>query len=290
MSKSILFNCTIKIEEAWFHITLDKSFFESADYSVSLHNHADYEVHIIENGEYAFQIDGRDHVLRTGNCLVIGPNVYHSKGNALTPGSRRHCFKFDCSVNAGKNPELLECMKRISGIFLLDNAPGEILLVHALLTEFETRQTGYRTYINSLFTQLLLTLLRDISGHAVSMVQEQLGSTEENRSAAIDEFFAKRCLANARADELAEILCLSVRQLNRVMLKSYGVPFKQKLLQMKIIAAKDLLSDTNFTVHKIAEITGYNNTGYFISTFKKLTGTTPERYRKTQCRKSSREL
>jgi two-component system response regulator YesN len=76
-----------------------------------------------------------------------------------------------------------------------------------------------------------------------------------------------------------------VRQLNRIMIRFYGVPFKQKLLQMKIIAAKDLLADTTFTINRIAEITGYNNTGYFISTFKKFTGMTPEQFRKMKLKK-----
>jgi AraC-like DNA-binding protein len=284
MNKNILFNCTIKIEDVWFHLSLDKSFFESSAFSVSLHNHADYEVHIIESGTFAFQIDGREYILRSGNCLLIGPNVYHSKGNALTEDSRRHSFKFECSANEASS-EIMGCINKINGICLLENAANEISMVDALITAFQTRQTGYRTYIDNLFAQLILAILRDVSGHTPCVEPGQLTSCEENRSAVIDEFFAQHCMSNAHAEELACLLCLSVRQLNRIMIRFYGVPFKQKLLQMKIIAAKDLLADTTFTINRIAEITGYNNTGYFISTFKKFTGMTPEQFRKMKLKK-----
>ncbi len=281
MNKSILFNCTVKIENVWFHISVDKSFFESVAHSVSLHNHADYEVHIIETGDFAFQIDGQELVLHSGNCLLIGPKVYHSKGNALSPTARRHSLKFEYYANSGETSEVRECVEKMKSVCLLENGEKEISLVESLIAEFQTRQTGYKTGIDNLFSLLLLTLLRDISGHQPSAGADQLTSTEENRSVDIDEFFAKNYRCNVHAAELASLLCLSVRQLNRIMLKSYGVPFKQKLSQMRIIAAKELLFESNLTVSRIAEATGYGNAGNFGSTFKKLTGMTPEQYRKT---------
>jgi len=282
MNRSILFNCTVKLEEVHFHISLDKSFFGAVSCSVPLHNHADYEIHVIKNGRYAFQIDGREYVLGDGNCVIIGPNVYHSIGNALSEGAHRYCFKFECSAAADEPSEIMECVEAIKKICLFENCTKEIDMVESLIAEFQTRQIGYISCISSLFSQLLLTILRDVSGHRISVGNARLSSEEENRSVAIDEFFVKNYRENVHAAELANLLGLSVRQLNRVILRLYRISFKQKLSQMRVFAAKDLLSDTGLSVIRIAEIIGYNNTGYFIATFKKFTGMTPEQFRKTR--------
>jgi AraC-like DNA-binding protein len=286
MSKSIIFNCSVKVENIWFYISLDKNFFESVAWPVSLHNHAAYEVHIIKNGEYIFHIDGREIALSSGSCCIIGPNVYHSKGNALSEGSCRYIFKFECfhnnSEDLGKGEELdiIECINMIDRVYLLASCKKEINLVEDIISEFKSRQIGYVTSINNLFSQLILTILRNVSGHRKSAGDTKLRSMDENRTTAIDGFFALNYMNNIYASDLAKLLNLSVRQLGRIMLKYYGLTFKQKLVQMRVFAAKDLLLNSNMTVSRIAETVGYNNTKYFSQAFKEIVGMTPGDFRK----------
>ena len=49
---------------------------------------------------------------------------------------------------------------------------------------------------------------------------------------------------------------------------------------MRIEYAQKLLKESDMTVNKVAEASGYANTSSFIRAFKKLTGNTPGEYRK----------
>ena len=278
MYTGTIFNCTVKVENAWFYISLDKSFFAPAAGPVVLHNHSAYEVHIIKQGGFAFRIDGREIALHSGDCCIIGPNVYHSKGTALSADSAKYCFKFEYSCNNREASEIDECIKIIHHVCIFQDGSEEMGLVEALRSEFQNRQVGYMTSIHNLFSQLMLTILRDISGHRKSASSPQTGSTGENRDMTIDGFFAMNYMNDIHAGDLANQLNLSIRQLNRVMLKCYGATFKQKLAQIRVFAAGDLLENSSMTVLRIAETVGYSNVKYFNDTFKKITGMTPKQF------------
>ena len=48
----------------------------------------------------------------------------------------------------------------------------------------------------------------------------------------------------------------------------------------RINHAKKLLRFTDMNIYEVAENTGFQNTGYFINTFKKIVGMTPLQFRR----------
>jgi AraC-type DNA-binding domain-containing proteins len=270
----------VDLENVRFNVILDKGFFEHVKRPVCLHNHAAYEIHIIKSGEYGYSIDGLEIKLSSGNCCIIGPNVYHSKGFAMSEGSFRYCFKFEWSNENGKGSEIIEILNMMNKVCILENCAKEVELIGSIASEFQNKQIGYMIGIHNLFSQLMLTILRDISGNRESVQMPLFKNKEENRTDIIDVFFALNYMNDVHADDLAKLLNLSIRQLNRVILDCYGMTFKQKLSQIRVFAAKDLLADTDMTILRIAETVGYNNISYFNLAFKKITGTTPEQFRK----------
>ncbi|MFC0523221.1 helix-turn-helix domain-containing protein [Pontibacillus salicampi] len=54
----------------------------------------------------------------------------------------------------------------------------------------------------------------------------------------------------------------------------------QYITTLRIQRAKELLEHTSYAVEEIANLIGYHNANYFTKVFKKVTGTTPGRYRK----------
>ncbi|HHV10531.1 MAG TPA: response regulator [Clostridiales bacterium] len=61
-----------------------------------------------------------------------------------------------------------------------------------------------------------------------------------------------------------------------------GQKFVDYLNQIRIDKAKELLVHTDKKMYHIAKAVGYDNAKYFFRVFKKLTGSTPERYREKQ--------
>lgn len=62
--------------------------------------------------------------------------------------------------------------------------------------------------------------------------------------------------------------------------KTYGMYFKDYILQVRISEAKKKLRQTDMRIFQVAESVGFSNSDYFVTQFEKTTGMTPTQYRK----------
>lgn len=90
-------------------------------------------------------------------------------------------------------------------------------------------------------------------------------------------FYRYRTLTLA---DLAASLHLSIRQTQRLLKRSFGKTFSQKLSEARIAAAAQFLLDTRLSVTEIGERTGFSSIEHFSSSFKRFTGVSPTQYRK----------
>ena len=97
----------------------------------------------------------------------------------------------------------------------------------------------------------------------------------------IDQFFCYPSAMNSGAEVLARMLNVSPRHLDRILLDTYGMNFREKLNQTKLNYATDLLSNKELTIDQIARLLGYSNSSSFGVFIKKVTGKTPLELRQT---------
>lgn len=145
-----MYNCEVEIEGVMFKVSFDNGSFSLPKGPVSLHNHGAYEAHVIENGEFAFRIDGRDIILQKGKCCVISPDSYRLKTNALTPGSCKYCFKFEYVCNKKGSSGICEGLEKINDVSTYGNCTNEIGLLKRLKSEIGDTRLGHRTNIKNL--------------------------------------------------------------------------------------------------------------------------------------------
>ncbi len=81
-------------------------------------------------------------------------------------------------------------------------------------------------------------------------------------------------------NQVAENLYLSPGYLGKLLKEATGMNFTEYLTGLRIQRAKELLEDTEQSVGEISEAVGYKDPNYFIKVFKKVTDSTPQRYRK----------
>lgn len=62
--------------------------------------------------------------------------------------------------------------------------------------------------------------------------------------------------------------------------KTYGMYYKDYLLQVRIREAKKYLRQTDMKIYQVAKNVGFANSDYFVTQFEKTTGMTPTQYRK----------
>jgi AraC-like DNA-binding protein len=281
MSNSVIFNSSAHIGGCRFDISMDKSYFDPVEPSAMIHNHADYEVHMIKRGIFSFEINGSLIKLNEGCILVISPNSYHNTADPDNDLSIDYCFRFDHSCFEKEKCILSTTMKGINKALVLDGCEYAIGLADEIFYEYKRKQLDYHKCMDNLIYMIMLYILRRIVGKAPPKENfEYQNHVDENRTTAIDVFFAENHMHDIHSKDLAVYLNLSVRQLDRVLRKHYDMTFKQKLTEIRIFAAKRLLLESSLSVNEISQRVGYNSVENFSSSFSQKTGHTPSSFRK----------
>ena len=244
-----------------------------------IHDHPVFEAHFILNGQYVLQANDQKIILGSNTGCIIKPNVFHSI-LPMDPVTIKFCFKFFIVKPSPLLSHIMKSRKWEKGIFIYDQTTKEIEYLNEILMEFEHRDIGYKTSIENLFSQLLLTITRKIMDTQRTKEDQELTAYEVLVNE-IDEFLYKNYMKDISLADMARHMDISERQVNRLMLKVYGSSFKRKVIQIRLTAAKNmLLQNSDMTVAQIAEAVGYNDPYYFSRVFKNSTGKSPEEFRR----------
>jgi two-component system response regulator YesN len=79
--------------------------------------------------------------------------------------------------------------------------------------------------------------------------------------------------------DVSESVMLNASYFSKIFNKETGEPFTCYLSRFRVTKALELMKDPTLKVYEIAGRVGYDNTQYFIKTFRRFTGLTPNQYR-----------
>ena len=82
--------------------------------------------------------------------------------------------------------------------------------------------------------------------------------------------------------EVAQFVGYSPAYLTDLVRRQTGRPVHDWIIERRMTAACRLLRETTDSASHIAEVTGYQTTGYFFRQFRQRYGTTPQAWRKIQ--------
>ncbi|MBD8069067.1 response regulator transcription factor [Bacillus sp. PS06] len=84
---------------------------------------------------------------------------------------------------------------------------------------------------------------------------------------------------NISLKSIANTFFMNPVYMGQLFKKTYGMYFKEYVLNLRLTEARKLLRQTNKRVYEIAEEVGFGSTDYFVTQFEKMEGTTPTEYR-----------
>ena len=100
--------------------------------------------------------------------------------------------------------------------------------------------------------------------------------------AEVVEFINRKYASEITSEHLADILGVSVSQLNRKFKKTMGESPIGYLVKVRVDAAKKMLLESTDTITEISYHCGFNNQTYFNRQFKNITGISPREFRKNK--------
>lgn len=284
-------NIKVPIGSLQFDFLLDQNIVpRTLDYVQEKHNHAAFEMQCILSGMGTLIIDGNEHLLEPGFIHLIGPNIFHAvKPNLTEPLCRitlrftiRAAYNYDPLFPHGETELFKSLLFQLTYCRLNDKQSSTLIirLMEAIRSELEAPSLGTYANVHSLFTQVIIHLVRAIqldlklnSGYIMpSKTKDDL------RSHIIDVFFMGY-QQPLTLNKLAAQLNLSTKQVNRLLKRYFNTSFKQKLRDTRVEVAKDLLRMSNLPIESIAGEVGYSSTQYFSRMFMQKAGMTPSEYR-----------
>ena len=137
--------------------------------------------------------------------------------------------------------------------------------------EFQTTHFGYRKKAESLFTSILVSVIR---------YSKETPKKEVIHARDVREYLAEHISEECSADILSEIFHYHPNYINRVFKENHGTTIHNFLIRQRIKIAKELLVTSNLTLEKISVRCGFKTLAHFSQCFKNNCGMSPSQFRK----------
>ncbi len=251
-----------------------------------LHTHAHAELFACSEGTFHLRTAGSIVTVSAGDIVIVPAGFPHHKLPS-TGDTVWHCLDFICAGR--RRASGTDLAKRLGALCNTDclliarNVP-------ALCREIAMATTNNEEELPCLSALRLATVLTDLSSRTLQRVgREEAPShaspageeiTDINRLFRLDHLINTRYmnseLSVARA---AELLYISERQLERIMQKEYGMPFRRTLCARRLDAAEQMLREEALSIEQIASAVGFSGQSAFCRAFLQKHGITPTQYR-----------
>lgn len=250
------------------------------------HYHPCFELHYIESGEAEYVCGKKNVKVGAGELLIIPPRMYH-KEISETDENVKMTLGLEIKVpDKGAFSNDLDFCKSFSRegvtvIFVNDSLLKEKLLQIKRLASNADNGHIAREKMRAIaheFTVYLYERLTETSAKSTAPTPD----TTISREYEIDTFIARNFKSSVSRDVLAEKLHVSPRQLHRIIKKSYGKTYREKLSEIRLEIAISFLETTNKSISEIAEELGYSSNASFTTFIKNSTGKTPSEIRRAK--------
>ncbi len=225
-----------------FKVFIQDGFFSYVAPTSRPHAHSFTEIHFVMCNNSVMNIGNETVTLNSGDMVVIPKGVYHRciSDDLCTMHT---AFQIDCEIDKFK-------------IFNIGTAlAGEFFKEICTLKH----TNDYSKF--SAFVALFVSYFNN------SAPVDALEVT--NPKFLIREFFSQRYSEDIQLSDLADLLHVSKRHAERLVVENMGTTFRDTLTLTRLSMAQDLISTTDMSISQIASYVGYKSYSGFWKAFKK---------------------
>ncbi len=248
----------------------DISFDDDQRDFVKNHWHEWIEIMRVVDGQLKVTHEGGELIVKAGEIVFIGSRVEHQ-------------------LEAGPGKRRIQCLQINAG-FVVQHECVYILLKNAFLVKNNNETSDYfngiveninsqGTVANLKFKSNLLLFLAKILEESI---QDKENINYNEKFTDILKYISKHYCENITLTSVANTLELSPQIISIMFKRSLNLTFFQFIQHLRIDRAKFLLFSSDDKIVEIALSCGFPSEHSFISNFKKVTGLTPQVYRKKE--------
>ncbi len=252
------------------------------------HTHDFIEICIVAEGDGEHYIDGTHFKVAKGDLFYIPVGVSHVfRPRSAAPESRLivyNCvFAGACLDNVFR---LLPLERKLRDFFrgveeegrwiaLRDSAGEAQWTLQRLFLDSSQPEEGHSARLYAGLIELLVFVYRSCRPAASSPVP----ATEDGVRELLGRI-VRDCARTLKAEDVADELGVSVRQLQRLVKSASGMSLTELVQEARIRESCRLLGESANKIGEIASAVGYQDLKFFNRLFKRKTGMTPREYRR----------
>ena len=243
------------------------------------HKHSFYELYVPLSGSAIYSINNQKISLTSEKICVLSPSSSHKlmeyseDYSVFTLG---FSFVYPAKLSLMLPPE--EAYYEIDcSSFIKDSILQSISLAYE-------EKTDYYDRINSILCNALFDIFENVKPINTELVatasQAKAGIVSDDaRIRLAIQYITDNISSSISVNDVANYVCISSRQLNRVLKNALDLTTNDLINELKIKAAKRYMSTPNLSLSQISVMCGFNSLTHFNLTFKKLTGSNPKAFR-----------
>ena len=149
-------------------------------------------------------------------------------------------------------------------------------IFNKMYLEYKSMKQGYPDIIRAYLIELLIKIIRYMYMYNYKTVSAK---NFELITKAVD-YLKQNYNTEIRLEDIAVKSFTSKNYLSKLFKEVTGMNFSEYIHKIRINEACSLLRSTDQSVSSIAEQVGFNDMKFFYEIFRRITGTTPGKYRK----------
>ena len=256
------------------------------DSSLSHHLHSHIEIHVVFSGNGIATVEQDSYSFGPGQFVVNIPEKIHYW---QTDKKALSMLVMGIRVPEPKDYQASESQRLFKNLLEAQNVvyttPGSFEnLYRTIVNELEDRKIGYVNAIGSLLKLMILDLARNTVSEKSANSHIPLPVTTPFRAdrivVAVNDFIKHNIGEKINLEALAGMLYISKRTLTRHYRQACGKTIGERINELRMAHAEELVRETKLLAKTIAANCGYHNKSHFSKDFRNRFGCTPMEYRK----------
>lgn len=149
---------------------------------------------------------------------------------------------------------------------------------HLVEQVFDQESGGYRQIYSYNTAQQCALYLRQLAKGLCDLLQSRKQDYRAKVVANIQQYIKENITRKLNLTEVALLFGFSQNYLSSLFTRYGGCSFVEYTTNVKIAAAKEMMSKTDYKVYEIADKLGFESSFYFSKVFKKVEGISPRQY------------
>ncbi|TSJ42111.1 helix-turn-helix domain-containing protein [Fluviicola chungangensis] len=244
-----------------------------------LHRHNYFFILVIKTGTGEHVIDFIPYSIDDRSVFILRPGQIHQL--KLAPDCKGFLMQFDADFYSPTNVSAKQRFRRVTAKNSCSPEPLRFEKLCAILDyiyqEYMNKERDFSDLIRANLDIFFIESMRQSANPAQKTTTEI--SYEQERFEEFQELLEKHVTEHKTVIQYAEMMGISVYQLNKVTKDVLEKTVSELIHEQLILESKRTLLGTSVQVKEVAYSLGFEDVSYFIRFFRKGTGFSPEAFR-----------